>query len=143
VTGSCLTFWINCGNLHAQGNAQWAVSAMRGVPAVFLGIGMAHQQRIPAMAPRPINGTRRPPSSHTCVAPSSTGTGRGNFRRCMCSKLLTTAIPGGNHCQGMARNSTACQITFPPPRHIRTRNFSTTTTHTIEATRNAQNESSS
>lgn len=42
VTGVCIAFWINYGNLlHVKGNAQWIVSlAMQGLPAVFLALGM-------------------------------------------------------------------------------------------------------
>ncbi|RPA96859.1 general substrate transporter [Choiromyces venosus 120613-1] len=42
VTGACLAFWINYGNLlHATGNTQWIISlTMQGVPAVFLALGM-------------------------------------------------------------------------------------------------------
>ncbi|KAL7271225.1 hypothetical protein RUND412_006028 [Rhizina undulata] len=42
VTGVCIAFWINYGNLlHTKGDAQWAVSlAMQGLPAIFLMLGM-------------------------------------------------------------------------------------------------------
>ncbi|KAI5838460.1 general substrate transporter [Morchella snyderi] len=42
VTGVCIAFWINYGNLlHVKGNAQWIISlAMQGLPAVFLALGM-------------------------------------------------------------------------------------------------------
>jgi len=42
VSGVCVAFWINYGNLlHAKGNSQWIISlALQGLPAIFLLLGM-------------------------------------------------------------------------------------------------------